>query len=392
MSSTARAHGSQHPRGALRELLRHLESRGVASTARAVCAALWTHADPWGRCWPSQGTLARLAGCCERTVRTGLRALERAGVLLRDVPRLAERRRTRRTTAYRFTFGAWRTDATRPGPVRAAGRPELPAAPANGRDEGHQVNAPEVDGVEAPQVDAPQVDAPGDVHPELPPGDEAARAPQVDAAPEHEGPARVGVASVCVEHAPELPRVDVEGHQGARDEGPVDGAALRGEGARNREGLLDSADATPVDGAAAEAAAEAVGEGAPQGEGAAVSALMASAVSALAAPPSSPATGAGRSPATGAARRSQGENLSAPAAPRVPPRPPPRPVAPSRPAPSARTPVTLAAVLARCSALAAPAPRWPVAAAAAPSSPARWTTDRPPASTPPGGPPRSAAG
>lgn len=115
VSSTARGtHGSQHPRGALRELLRHLESRGVASSARAVAVALWTHADAFGRCWPSQGTLARLAGVCERTVRTGLHALERAGVLLRDVPRLTERRRVKRTTAYRFTFGSWRSTVARP--------------------------------------------------------------------------------------------------------------------------------------------------------------------------------------------------------------------------------------------------------------------------------------
>ena len=116
-----------------RELLRHLDARGVAASARAVAVALWTHADPFGRCWPSQGTLARLAGVCERTVRTGLHALERAGVLLRDVPRLAERRRVKRTTAYRFTFGSWRSVGA--STERAVARPASPTGHQGSRDE-----------------------------------------------------------------------------------------------------------------------------------------------------------------------------------------------------------------------------------------------------------------
>lgn len=100
---------SQHPRAALRALLRALEARGIGASARAVAVALWTHADPAGRCWPSQLTLGALVGRCERTVRTAVRQLESAGVLLRDVPALRERRVRRRTTAYRFTLGAWRT-------------------------------------------------------------------------------------------------------------------------------------------------------------------------------------------------------------------------------------------------------------------------------------------
>jgi hypothetical protein len=96
-----------HPRGALRALLIELDVRGLAATPRAVAVALWTHADPCGRCWPSQTTLARLVGRCERTVRAAVKALEAAGVLLRDVPALRERRTRRRTTAYRFTVGSW---------------------------------------------------------------------------------------------------------------------------------------------------------------------------------------------------------------------------------------------------------------------------------------------
>lgn len=159
VSSTARGtHGSQHPRGALRELLRHLESRGVASSARAVAVALWTHADAFGRCWPSQGTLARLAGVCERTVRTGLHALERAGVLLRDVPRLTERRRVKRTTAYRFTFGSWRSTAA---PVARPASPAASGYQGKPRDESADAVVSEAP-VDDHQLDA-VTEAPADV-------------------------------------------------------------------------------------------------------------------------------------------------------------------------------------------------------------------------------------
>lgn len=222
VSSTVRdAHGSQHPRGALRELLRHLESRGVASSARAVAVALWTHADAFGRCWPSQGTLARLAGVCERTVRTGLHALERAGVLLRDVPRLAERRRVKRTTAYRFTFGSWRSTGApvaRPASPAATGHhvelrdesadgSEVSEAPVDGHQlgagteapaagealdvtEGQQVSADTREAIAPPSVEvspateAPQVDAPP---PPAPPATAAAPSPATAAARRPQG-------------------------------------------------------------------------------------------------------------------------------------------------------------------------------------------------------------
>jgi DNA-binding Lrp family transcriptional regulator len=106
-----------HPRGALRALL---TAAKVSPTARSIAAALWTYCDPFGRCYPSQRTLARLTGRCERTVRASVKELERAGVLLRDVPRLTERRRSRRTTVYRFTVGAWREQPPPPPPRREA--------------------------------------------------------------------------------------------------------------------------------------------------------------------------------------------------------------------------------------------------------------------------------
>jgi len=105
-----------HPRGALRALF---TAAKVSPTARAVAAALWTFCDPFGRCYPSQRTLARVTGRCERTIRASVKELERAGVLLRDVPRLTERRRSRRTTVYRFTVGAWREQPP-PPPRREA--------------------------------------------------------------------------------------------------------------------------------------------------------------------------------------------------------------------------------------------------------------------------------
>lgn len=106
---------SPHPRGALRALLTVAK---VSPTARSIAAALWTYCDPFGRCYPSQRTLARVTGRCERTVRASVKELERAGVLRRDVPDLTERRRSRRTTVYRFTVGAWREQPPPPPPRR----------------------------------------------------------------------------------------------------------------------------------------------------------------------------------------------------------------------------------------------------------------------------------
>lgn len=110
-----------HPRGALRALL---TAAKVSPTARSIAAALWTYCDPFGRCYPSQRTLARVTGRCERTVRAAVKELERAGVLRRDVPDLTERRRSRRTTVYRFTVGAWREQP--PPPPRREPQPVEP--------------------------------------------------------------------------------------------------------------------------------------------------------------------------------------------------------------------------------------------------------------------------
>jgi hypothetical protein len=136
-----------HPRAALRATLDALGARGIAPTARAIFAALWTHADASGRCWPSQATLARLTGRCERTVRTALHQLERARVIARDVPRLTERRRTRRTTAYLL--------ATLEAPTSARAEPS-PGAP---RDASVRRSAPMGTEPPAPAVDVSPVAA-----------------------------------------------------------------------------------------------------------------------------------------------------------------------------------------------------------------------------------------
>lgn len=120
VSRAARVRGSDttpsHPRAHLRELLRALDDRGLGASARAVAVALWTHCDPVGRSWPSQQTIARLVGRGERTVRAAVKSLEAARVILRDVPRLDDRRRCRRTTVYRFVVGSWATSTGSPLP------------------------------------------------------------------------------------------------------------------------------------------------------------------------------------------------------------------------------------------------------------------------------------
>jgi len=94
-----------HPRGALRALFSDLDARGIHATPRAVAAALWSFTNANGGCWPSQRRLARMTGRCERTVRSAVKALEAAGVILRRVPDLRMRRVRHATTAYRLLVG-----------------------------------------------------------------------------------------------------------------------------------------------------------------------------------------------------------------------------------------------------------------------------------------------
>lgn len=132
-----------HPRAALRVALRALGDRGISPTARSVYCALWSFADPRGRAWPAQETLARLTGRCVRTVRTAVGELEKAKVIARDVPTLADRRRCRRTTAYLVLAlvlttspGSARSDAPTPDPTGDAPEATTEAPTASGGDEG----------------------------------------------------------------------------------------------------------------------------------------------------------------------------------------------------------------------------------------------------------------
>lgn len=60
------------------------KARGLSAPAKAVILALACYADPKGRAFPSQATLAFDTGLCERTVRTALASLESLGWIVRE--------------------------------------------------------------------------------------------------------------------------------------------------------------------------------------------------------------------------------------------------------------------------------------------------------------------
>ena len=131
------------PRAELRAVLERAQLVGATGTDAAILAALWTHADRHGGCWPSQRRLATLTGRCERTVRTSVQRLAALGLIVRAVPAPAsrrwgwtdpttgKRRGGRRSTVYTLTGDASRE----PRPVATIGAdaepsPELVAAVA----------------------------------------------------------------------------------------------------------------------------------------------------------------------------------------------------------------------------------------------------------------------
>ena len=131
------------PRAELRAVLERAQLVGATGTDAAVLAALWTHADRHGGCWPSQRRLATLTGRCERTVRTSVQRLAALGMIVRAVPAPAsrrwgwtdpttgKRRGSRRSTVYTLTGDA----AREPRPVATIGAdaepsPEIVAAVA----------------------------------------------------------------------------------------------------------------------------------------------------------------------------------------------------------------------------------------------------------------------
>lgn len=131
------------PRAELRAVLERAQLVGATGTDAAVLAALWTHADRHGGCWPSQRRLATLTGRCERTVRTSVQRLAALGLIVRAVPApssrrwgwtdptTGKRRGGRRATVYTLTGDASRE----PRPVATIGAdaepsPEIVAAVA----------------------------------------------------------------------------------------------------------------------------------------------------------------------------------------------------------------------------------------------------------------------
>ena len=123
------------PRAELRALIERATAAGATGTDVAVLSALWTHADRFGGCWPSQPRLARLARRCERTVRTSVQRLDALGVIARAVPSpgarrwgwtdptTGERRWSRRSTVYVLTAD----EAREPRPEAAIGHPAEPS-------------------------------------------------------------------------------------------------------------------------------------------------------------------------------------------------------------------------------------------------------------------------
>lgn len=80
------------PRAELRAVLERAQLVGATGTDAAILAALWSHADRHGGCWPSQRRLATLTGRCERTVRTSVQRLAALGLIVRAVPVPSSRR------------------------------------------------------------------------------------------------------------------------------------------------------------------------------------------------------------------------------------------------------------------------------------------------------------
>ena len=129
------ATGRPPPRAELRAVLERAQLVGATGTDAAVLAALWTHADRHGGCWPSQRRLATLTGRCERTVRTSVQRLAALGLIVRAVPAPAsrrwgwtdpttgKRRGSRRSTVYTLTGDASRE----PRPVATIGADAEPS-------------------------------------------------------------------------------------------------------------------------------------------------------------------------------------------------------------------------------------------------------------------------
>ena len=116
--------GRVPPRAELAAVLETPAGRELGSSAVAVFSALWSWANVEGIAWPGVESIARRAHVCKRTVYSALDALERAGLVVRQVPALRARRRYRQTNTYRLA-----TVAALPQVPRAASRTSSASAP-----------------------------------------------------------------------------------------------------------------------------------------------------------------------------------------------------------------------------------------------------------------------
>lgn len=119
------------PRAELAALQETPAGRDLHASAVAVFSALWTWANIDGIAWPGIASIARRAHVCKRTVYSALDALERAGLVVRQVPALRARRRYRQTNTYTLASVAAlpqvpRSESPRP-PRRVAPRAPAPS-------------------------------------------------------------------------------------------------------------------------------------------------------------------------------------------------------------------------------------------------------------------------
>lgn len=61
-----------------------LHDQAVTAHAKMTYAILASHADRYGRCWPSHATIARLGGMSVSTVQRALRELNALGIVAKE--------------------------------------------------------------------------------------------------------------------------------------------------------------------------------------------------------------------------------------------------------------------------------------------------------------------
>lgn len=100
-----------------------IQHRGLPPIAQHVLMLLAAHADDRGQCWPSQATLCEISGLSERSVRNGISALEKAGLVTREKRRRADGSRLSDLLTLNLNRHVVPVDTN---------RQEVPAQPASG--------------------------------------------------------------------------------------------------------------------------------------------------------------------------------------------------------------------------------------------------------------------